>query len=63
MKDEIFSIGIENGPITEYSDSGTIITKGEYVDGLEEGVWVYQLGDIKMEGIYKEGKRNGTWKY
>jgi uncharacterized protein len=63
LRDELFSEGLENGPMTEYSDSGTVISKGEYVDGLEEGVWTYQLGDIKAEGSYKEGKRTGVWKY
>ena len=63
LREEIYANGIENGTMTEYSDSGTVISKGEYVDGLEEGPWVYQLGDIKMEGSYKEGKRDGVWKY
>ena len=48
---------------TEYSDSGSVLVKGEYVEGFEEGLWFYQFGDIKMEGSYKEGKRDGTWKY
>ncbi len=63
LRDENFSVGVENGPMTEYSDSGTVIAKGEYVDGQEEGPWLYQWGDIKMEGSYKEGKRDGDWKY
>ncbi|MFA4851990.1 MAG: hypothetical protein WC868_09575 [Bacteroidales bacterium] len=63
LRDEIYSEGVENGLLTEYSDSGTVITKGEYIDGLEQGFWVYQLGDIKMEGSYKDGKRDDIWKY
>lgn len=63
LRKETYINGIENGFLTEYSDSGTIITYGEYVDGLEEGVWTYQLGDIKIEGSYKEGTRTGEWKY
>jgi len=63
LRSETYSNGLENGIMTEYSDSGTVITKGEYVDGLEEGFWTYQIGDTKMEGSYKEGRRTGTWKY
>jgi len=62
-KDENYSNGLENGLMTEYSDSGTVITKGEYVDGLEEGPWLYQWGDTRVEGSYKEGGRVGVWKY
>jgi len=63
LRNEVYSDGLENGAMIEYSDTGTVISKGEYVDGLEEGPWTYQLGDIKVEGSYKEGKRTGTWKY
>jgi antitoxin component YwqK of YwqJK toxin-antitoxin module len=62
-RDEVYSEGVENGTFIEYSDTGSIETKGEYMDGLEQGLWVYQLGDIKMEGSYKDGKRDGIWKY
>jgi uncharacterized protein len=63
LRDEFFDNGLESGVMTEYSDSGTVIAKGEYIDGLEENTWFYQLGDTKVEGTYKEGKREGVWKY
>ena len=63
LRKETYINGIENGFLTEYSDSGSVITYGEYVDGLEEGLWTYNTGDIKMEGEYKEGARTGEWKY
>jgi uncharacterized protein len=61
--EEFYDGGLENGMMTEYSDSGTVIAKGNYVDGLEDSSWVYQMGDTKVQGSYKEGKREGTWKY
>ncbi|NTW31826.1 MAG: toxin-antitoxin system YwqK family antitoxin [Bacteroidetes bacterium] len=63
MRTENYSGGLLNGTTTEYSDSGTVIVKGEYVDGLEEGFWFYKFGDIRMEGSYKEGRREGIWTY
>ena len=63
LRDEFYAGGLENGLMTEYSDSGTVIAKGEYIDGLEDSSWVYMLGDVKVEGSYKEGKRDGDWKY
>ena len=50
LKEENYSAGIGNGLMTEYSDSGAVISKGKYSDGMEEGFWIYQLGDIRMEG-------------
>jgi len=49
--------------MTEYSDTGTVVAKGVYVDDLEEGHWYYHEGDIVMEGSYKSGERDGEWKY
>ena len=50
--------------MTEYTDSEkTILTKGEYVDGEQEGPWVYELGDYREEGNYKDDKREGEWKH
>lgn len=57
-----YSEGLLNGRFIEYSDSGTFVAKGQYIDGFEEGYWKYQLGDIKSEGTYSEGRRYGIWK-
>ena len=48
--------------MTEYDEAGNIITKGEYVEGKEEGEWFYRIGDNETEGTYAEGMRNGLWK-
>jgi uncharacterized protein len=46
----------------EYNDTGVVVAKGDFVDGLEEGPWFYHYGDFTEEGSYKEGKRFGEWK-
>ena len=47
----------------EYSDTGAIITKGEYLDGEKEGLWFYEIGDHKEEGSYKSGRMDGEWNF
>ena len=63
MREESFLNGQSEGLFTEYDENGKIIIEGEYVDGLEEGLWKYQLGDHREEGTYRGGMRNGEWKY
>ena len=60
---ENYSNGIEDGLIEEKSDSGVIIVKGSYLDGLEDGSWIYQIEGYKEEGKYIDGKRMGYWKH
>ena len=56
-------MGIENGYLKEYSDSGTIIIKGEYVYGEKEGLWFYEMGNHRKEGSYINSLRDGIWKH
>lgn len=63
LREESFLNGQSEGLFTEYDENGKIIIEGEYVDGLEEGLWKYQLGDHREEGTYRGGMRNGEWKY
>ncbi len=63
LREEIFIKGLADGPMTEYDEEGNIIARGEYIEGLEEGPWVYQYGDFREEGNYSYGYRNGDWKY
>ena len=49
--------------MTEYSDSGKVITKGEFIDGLKEGAWFLELQDYREEGNYKADMRDGEWKH
>lgn len=63
MREESYMNGKQEGLFTEYDENGRIIVQGEYVDGLEEGLWKYQLGDHREEGYYRGGMRSGEWKY
>lgn len=62
-RDEYYVYGLENGPFKEYSDSGTTVYKGEYVEGLETGIWTYHLNDHKEVGKFRNGQREGLWKH
>jgi len=63
LRDENFRKGLEDGMMHEYLEDGTIITEGEYIDGLKEGEWLYQYGDHKEIGKYRDGQKSGIWKY
>jgi len=62
-RQESFWRGKEDGLATEYSDSATVIAKGEYIDGKKDGTWFYEMGDHKEEGSYIEGNKEGEWIY
>ncbi len=64
LREESFLNGVLDGILLEYSDVDTthIITKGEYLDGLENGEWFYNLGDHHEEGKYVDGMRDGMWR-
>jgi antitoxin component YwqK of YwqJK toxin-antitoxin module len=61
LREENYINGKREGDLTEWSDSGKVITKGEYIDGLKEGKWFYKLQDYKEEGNYKSDLRDGMW--
>ena len=63
MREETFKNGKENGWLIEYSDTGKVVTRGEYVDGLEEGDWFYEMGDHYQSGRYENGLKQGIWKH
>ena len=62
-REENYYEGKLDGMYVEYDDLGNIITKGEFIEGREEGFWFYELGDHREEGNYTEGLRSGEWKY
>ena len=47
---EYFQYGNENGESIEYDTIGSLITKGNYVDGIREGSWFYNINYHKEEG-------------
>ena len=63
LREETFENGLEDGWLIEYSDTGKVITKGEYIDGLEEGEWFIEVGDHHEEGNYEAGMKQGVWKH
>lgn len=63
LRVESFRNGQEHGRLVEYSDTGKVITEGEYVNGLEEGVWFVEVGDHHEEGVYEAGMKQGVWKH
>jgi uncharacterized protein len=54
--------GIHDGPIAEFSETGQVILKGQFITGEEDGQWVYELNDYRETGSYEYGKREGLWK-
>lgn len=63
LREENYSNNLLDGVMTEYSDSGKVITKGEFIDGQKEGQWVLELQGYREEGSYKGDKRDGEWKH
>ncbi len=62
LREESFYNGLADGIMTEYDEIGNIVASGEFIEGLENGFWLYNYGDIKTEGEYIDGLRNGLWK-
>jgi len=62
FREEVYVDDKPNGLCVQYSDSATIVAKGEYVDGKREGFWVENVGDSREEGNYIMGEKNGMWK-
>lgn len=60
-REENYLNGKREGPLMEWNDSGKVITKGEYIDGLKEGKWFYQIQDYREEGVYKSDQKDGPW--
>jgi antitoxin component YwqK of YwqJK toxin-antitoxin module len=57
-----FLNGQEDGDFIEYADSGGVITKGQYVEGLREGIWTYELGNYRSIGKYTDDQQDSLWK-
>ena len=62
FREEIYLRGRRNGLCVQYSDSATIVAKGEYVNEEREGFWIEHVGHAREEGNYLMGLKNGTWK-
>jgi len=69
LREETYLNGKREGTLTEWKDSAkdtsgnsNIITKGEYIDGMKEGKWFYEIQDFREEGSYKNDQKDGRWK-
>jgi uncharacterized protein len=62
-REESYSNGLRDGYSREYDQQGNIISEGEYIEGMEEGLWKYSYGDHSAIGEYLNGMRHGNWKH
>jgi len=61
--EESYYNGKKDGYYTEYNEEGKIITQGDYLEGEKEGAWLLEINDLKAEGQFITGLRDGKWKY
>ena len=57
----VYGWGSLHGDWTEYDEFGGIAIKGQYRDGLRDGVWAYRSQGVV--GHYEKGLKHGKWKY
>ena len=62
LREDFLVGGKLNGMSIQYSDSATIVAKGEYVDDEREGFWIEHVGHSREEGKYVMGLKEGIWK-
>ncbi|MDP4291968.1 MAG: toxin-antitoxin system YwqK family antitoxin [Bacteroidota bacterium] len=62
-RDESYLNGVLDGPTVEYDEFGNVIRQGEYIEGLEDGKWISEVGEYREEGVYKAGLRKGIWRF
>ncbi len=61
MRQEMYWGGKPDGMMTEYSDSATIIAQGNFVEGKEDGEWIYNYKTYSEKGKYSNGHKDETW--
>lgn len=57
----VYGWGFLHGDWSEFDEFGRIAIKGQYLNGLRDGIWAFRSQGIV--GRYKEGKKQGKWKY
>lgn len=62
MREEFYIDNLRNGIMTDYAEDGKIITKGEYIDDMQEGLWFYETPEYKEVGKYVNDKPDSLWK-
>jgi len=61
LQEENWKNGKLDGHFFEYNEKGEITVNGEYLEGTEEGEWIYMQGNAIEKGIYFDGMRTGVW--
>ena len=61
LREMSYRRGKPEGEITEYNDTGKVVLKGSYFDGLEDGEWIIDEGDYLRKGSYVDGLEQGEW--
>jgi len=56
---------IRHGVFVSYHEHGTVAAEGQYVDGLEDGLWrdFHPNGQPAAEGKYRGGQEVGIWRF
>ena len=62
MRQEFYIDNKRDGLMTEYTEDGKIITKGEFIDDMQEGLWIYETPEYKEIGKYTNDKPDSLWK-
>jgi antitoxin component YwqK of YwqJK toxin-antitoxin module len=54
-----------HGRFYAYHRNGQLASEGQYLNGLEDGLWryYYENGQLAAEGCYEDGLDAGVWKY
>jgi antitoxin component YwqK of YwqJK toxin-antitoxin module len=59
---ENYADGLAEGEFFSLSHEGDTLEHGFYLDGMEDGRWMYVNDNVLVEGVYVSGKRDGVWK-
>lgn len=62
-REESYLNGKEDGVVIEYDTLGNILTSGEYIIGIQDGKWFYNVNDHTEEGEFRDDVRHGVWIY
>ncbi len=62
MREELYLDNLRDGIMTEYTEDGKIITKGEFIEDMQEGLWIYETPEYKEIGRYVNDKPDSLWK-
>lgn len=62
MREENYLDNLRDGIMTEFTEDGKIITKGEFIEDMQEGLWIYETPEYKEIGKYVNDKPDSLWK-